>query len=131
MYLQNFIRFHYLGEQAAKLGKDYPEIKYVTFRQYFEDHAFIYEIGASSYIDYEFEYLTDAIWPLAAKEKTDGLNDLELLHVLVRRVFVELKAGTPGLDDLMSKLYWHFLRGDSDSVWRCLVDYYNTAAGVE
>lgn len=130
MYLDNFLRYHRLNElDAARTGV--APIQYITFRQYFEDHACVYEFFSSSYIDYEFEYLTDTIWTISGKEKTDGLDDLEFLHVLVRIVFVEFKDHKPGLDLLMSKLYWHFVSDDFNSIWNCLVEYYNTAAGVE
>lgn len=131
MYLDNFLRFHYLSElQGAKHG-GFVGLDTITFKQYFDDLASAYELVSTSYIDHQLEYLTDLIWTLVGKEKTDGMNDLEFLDALVRRVFVELKDGTPGLEFLMSKLYWHFIHDDFESVWRCLVDYYNTAAGVQ
>lgn len=130
MYLGNFLSACHRLQRSVADGKCSP-IEYVSFRQYFEDLAVAYEIGATTYIDYEFEYLTDTIWTIAGKEKTDGLDDLEFLHVLVRLVFIEFKGNKPGLDLLMSKLYWNFTRDDFDGVWNCLVDYYNTAAGAE
>jgi len=130
MYLQSFLKYHRLNElDAARTGV--APIKYISFRQYFEDHAYVYEYSNSSHIDYEFEYLTDSVWTIAGKEKTDGLDDLEFLHILVRLIFVEFKDHKSGLDLLMSKLYWNFVRDDFDGVWNCLVDYYNTAAGAE
>lgn len=131
MYLENFLRFHYLSElQGAKHGR-FAGFDAITFKQYFDDLASSHELVSTTYIDYQLEYLTDTIWTLTGKEKTDGLDDLEFLHVLVRRVFIELKDGTPGLEYVMSKLYWHFLQNDVDGVWRELVSYYKTAAGVE
>ncbi|WP_312593876.1 hypothetical protein [Stutzerimonas nitrititolerans] len=132
IYLSHFLNF--CNAAKVRVEKDIyidGDHEFSSFKEFFDWIAQVYEIGGTiNYIDYEFQYLTDLIWTVSGIEKTKGLDDLEFLSALVRRVFVELKDGAAGLEYVMSKLYWHFLQDDKEAVWQTLVSYYYKAVGI-
>lgn len=126
MYLQNIIRFCALAKIRFEDDKYYfDEMEFDIFIGFFRYVEQVYSFSeTTSYVDWEFEYLTNTADSAINTFKIDV--DVQFLGYLMNRVYEEL-GRNEHLDALMTRLYWCLRSGSIDAAWEALVNYANKA----
>lgn len=127
MYLQNIIRFCALAKIRFVSDKYFlGELEFDTFIGFFSYLEQMYSFSeTTTYIDWEFEYLTNNTSDELGKFKF--ADDVQFLAHLIDHIYGEMGSNQP-LDDLMARMYWCIKTGNIDSSWTFLTAYAHQAA---
>jgi hypothetical protein len=129
MYLENILSFCHLGGVKCDGDKYFDgDLEFRDFPDFIKRITDVYQMSeTTSYVDWEFEGLANIVYtfPLGDPQTT---CETDYLDMFVREIMQETGKNIH-LDNLLSRLYWHFLQDDKDSVWHELVSYYYKAVG--